>query len=112
MAVAAALVAGCGPKVRTTSLGTLPARPADAPVNIYARSVNLPSCAWEKVGTVTGEPGWVLDARGTREVRDAVRKMGGDAVIVAEKSDAEGDVVRFLDPLCDPSTGERRPLTP
>lgn len=110
--LSALVLAACGPRVETHPVGRLPPRAEDAPVGVYVRSEKLPACAWEEIGTVDAEQGWVEDVGRSRVVLAAVRRMGGEAVIVAAPSDAEGDVIRFLDPLCDPSTGGTRTLTP
>ncbi|MFO7586525.1 MAG: hypothetical protein R6X22_00480 [Gemmatimonadota bacterium] len=116
LAMAAALlaaipVAACGPSVASEPMVELPARPGDAVILVFARDEKVPACPWEVIGSVSAEPGWALDPDALREASDAARKMGGHALLLAARSDAGAQVIRFLDPLslCDPETGPTRP---
>jgi hypothetical protein len=76
----------------------------DAAILLFVRDEKIPACPWEILGTVSGERGWAETADGRRAAEDAARKMGGQALLLATRSDAEARVIRFLDPysLCDP----------
>ena len=109
-AVAATLaLAGlaCGPSVRSEPMVDVPSREEGAEVLLFVRDEKIPLCPWEILGTVSGERGWVETEGGRRKAEDAARRMGGQALLLATRTDAEAQVVRFLDPysICDPVAG-------
>ena len=96
---------GCGSRsVETHAMAGLDPLPEDAPVYLFVRNEELPGCPWETIGSVTADEGW-LDREDERDaVSYAVRRMGGQAVLIESRGDTEVTVIRFLDPysLCDP----------
>jgi hypothetical protein len=76
----------------------------DTRVFLFVRDEELPSCPWEVIGSIEAEDGW-LERQATRDaVSEAVRRMGGEAVIAETREDRQVQVIRFLDPfsICDP----------
>lgn len=109
--LAVALAVACGPAVEADPMVELPARDEDAAVLVFVRDESVPACPWEVIGTISARNGETLATDGFREARDAARRIGGQAVLLATRSDREGQVIRFLDPrsLCDPASGPTRP---
>jgi hypothetical protein len=90
--------------VETHPVTQLPPLPDDAPIYLFVRAEELPECPWETIGSVRAEPGW-LDRQDERDaVSAAVRRMGGQAVLLESRDDVEPRVIRFLSPysFCDP----------
>jgi hypothetical protein len=96
---------GCsGPSVETNPIVELRPLPDDEPVYLFVREEELPACPWEVIGSVETRAGW-LDRQGDRDaVSDAVRGMGGQAVLLGTRDDLVGEAIRFLEPysICDP----------
>ena len=96
---------GCGSSgVTTHPMAELDPMPDEAPVYLFIRTEELPDCPWETIGSVTAVEGWLATQHERDDVSTAVRRMGGQAVILESREDTEATVIRFLDPysLCDP----------
>ncbi len=96
---------GCGSSgVKTQAMVELDPMPDDSPVYLFVRSEELPSCPWETIGSISTEEGWLAAQDERDEVSAAVRRMGGQAVLLESREETEVTVIRFLDPysLCDP----------
>ena len=84
LALVCGLLAGCGPTVQSMRFTPVreASRNAEHPIQIYR--VGAPSCAFEELGLVTGQPSGLfrnsLDhvAEGMRK---HARRMGGDAIV-------------------------------
>jgi len=101
----------CGPSVRSEPLVEVPSQDESAEVRLFVRDERIPDCPWEILGTVSGESGWAGTTDGRRKAEDAARNMGGQALLLETRADADAQVVRFLDPysLCDPGPGAPEP---
>lgn len=97
---------GCagGSSIESRPLAELEPVPADSPVYLFVRAEAVPACPWEVIGSIEAEDDWLEDQRERDEVSEAVRRMGGQAVLAGERDDVRIQVIRFLDPysICDP----------
>lgn len=101
------VVLGCagGSAIESRPLAELEPASADAPVYLFVRTEGVPACPWEVIGSIGAEEDDWLEHQGQRDqVSEAVRRMGGQAVLVSKRGDAQIQVIRFLDPysICDP----------
>ena len=83
-AIGLLLLVGCGPVVNKVYLASeqYPPRPANHPIQLY--SEKLPECEFQELAIVKVTPptyGWPSLDTFTESLRNAVRELGGDAVI-------------------------------
>ena len=96
---------GCSSSgVETHAIAQLDPMPDDEPVYLFVRTEEVPECPWETIGSISTDEGWLAAQDERDEVSAAVRRMGGQAVLLESREDTEVTVIRFLDPysLCDP----------
>ena len=98
---------GCagGSSIESRPLAELEPASADSPVYLFVRAEAVPACPWEVIGSLeVEETDWLAHQGQRDDVSEAVRRMGGQAVLVNERDDVQIQVIRFLDPysICDP----------
>ena len=104
-AVLSLLLGSCsGASVVSRPMARLEPVSEEAPVYLFVREDELPSCPWEVIGSVEADEDWLEHQARRDAVSEAVRRMGGQAVIVDARDDLQLQVIRFLDPfsICDP----------
>jgi hypothetical protein len=101
----ALLACAGGSSIESRPLVEIEPAPADSPVYLFVRAEGLPACPWEVIGFIeTEQEDWLEHQDRRDEVSEAVRRMGGQAVLVNERDEVQIQVIRFLDPysICDP----------